>query len=513
MTRRGASARRLLAPLTLAFLTAAACTCAGALAAAPAVTSLSPDSGASAGADAVSIRGSGFAAGAQVSFGGVPSTAVHVLSDTALTALSPPGSGTVDVRVIDSNGVSPAGPHDWFAYEPQPGGLWLGLDGDSTSGPYDNLWLGPADEFSRDGIVYDRDFDLTAGEVPAESERASGAGNVIEDRLGLDHEYGMIPVSVIEFRGYTGNLQPDPAFPSEERTAAEEAQGRTTIAQYVAGFIRTASSLLRIASTEYPGMPVLLEPMNEPWGYTTPRDNGAEYARVVAALLPAAMAAGIPLVDIYVSAFGADRQVGPGGESEVFAPGWVPAMYAAEPSLQSEIQGWYFHPYGPPSGTQFSDSQGIQSLPAVRAQMTSGQDNIIVSEVGYCARGEGGDCNESGQAEVNTRQEAATRLTQMLSNALPYHEAGWLRALIVYGRGDGGWSMQDYSTRRLTSQGEALQAFALAYGGTGPLQEGCMQADPLSFPPVLASTAAAPFASAPQGPQCDEGEAAAPTGA
>lgn len=509
MSRRRTSPRSVLAPLTLAFFTAAACSCAGALASLPAVTALAPDSGTGAGETAVSIRGSGFTAGAQVSFAGTPASAVHVLSGASLSAVSPPGSGTVDVRVIDSNGLSPAGPHDWFAYEPAPGGLWLGLDGNSTSGPYDNQWLGPADEFSRNGVVYDRDFDLTAGVLPRETQPEATGGTVVEDRLRLDHEYGMIPVSVIEFRGYTGNLQPDPGFPSAERTAAEEAQGRTTIAQYVAGFIRTATSLLSIASTGYPGMPVLLEPMNEPWGYTTPRENGAQYARVIAALLPAARAAGIPLADIYVSAFGADRQVGPGGEEQDFAPGWVPAMYAAEPSLESEIQGWYFHPYGPPSGTQFSDSWGIQSLPAVRAQMTSGEDNIIVSEVGYCARSEGGDCNESGQAEVQSRQEAATRLTQMLENALPYREAGWLRALIVYGRGDGGWSTQDYSTRRLTRQGEALQAFALAHGGTGAL-DGCEQADPLSFPPVLASAAYAPFGSAPFASQCGEGEPAAP---
>ena len=504
---RGRSMRGLLAPLTLVVL-GAACGSPCALAAPPVVTALTPDSGPAAGASAVSISGSGFTAGAQVTFAGRPAAAVQVLSGSSLTALSPPGSGTVEVRVVDSNGLSPASPHDWFAYEPAAGGLWLGLDGNSTSGPYDNQWLGPADEFSRDGIVYDRDFDLTAGSLPRESEPASSGGNVVEDRLRLDHEYGMIPVSVIEFSGYTGDLQPDPAFPAAERTAAEQAQGRTTVAQYVAGFIRTASSLLSIAAADYPGMPVLLEPMNEPWGYTTPRDNGAQYAQVIAALLPAARAAGIPPADIYVSAFGADGQPGPGGAAQDLAPGWIPAMYAAEPSLQSEIQGWYFHPYGPASGTEFSDSEGIQSLPAVRAQMTSGQDNIIVSEVGYCAHSEGDDCHESGKAEVQTRRQAASALTQMLYNALPYREAGWLRALIVYGRGDGGWSMQDYATRGLTAQGEALRAFALAHGGGEP--DGCQDADPFSFPAVLASPATAPFSAPAAG--CGAPEAALPAG-
>ena len=60
-------------------------------------------------------------------------------------------------------------------------------------------------------------------------------------------------------------------------------------------------------------------------------------------------------------------------------------MYHAQPRLQTEIQGWYFHPYGPPSGSELEHSLGIQSVAEVQQLMTSGQNNIIVSEVGYCA--------------------------------------------------------------------------------------------------------------------------------
>jgi hypothetical protein len=445
-----------------------------ALATTPTVTAVSPDHGPAAGGTRVTVQGSGFAPGASVSLGGLAASEVQVSSPTALTAVSPAGTGTIDVTVSGASGTSPPVGEDWFAYEPAPGGLWLGLNGDSSSNVYNHEWLGSADEFSRSGIVYDRSFDeLTAGQLPSETNSDGHGGAEFEDRLSVDHQYGMIPVGAIEYSGYTGNLSPDSAFPAETRTPAEEGEGKTTIAQYVQGFVRSASAILAIASRRYPGMPVLLEPMNEPWAYTTPQDNGAQYAKVIAALLPAARAAGIPLTDIYVSAFGADQHLNQHGEVELFAPGWVTAMYEAEPSLRTEIAGWYFHPYGFPSGTEFNNSWGIQSVPEVRLQMSSGENNIIVSEIGYCAKSEGGDCHDSRGAVVATRAEAATSMTAMLENALPYYEAGWLKALIVYGRGDGGWSMVDYPSLTVSKQGEALMAFAKLHARAEPPGEKC----------------------------------------
>ncbi len=345
-----------------------------------------------------------------------------------------------------------------------PGSPWLGLNGNSISNVFTGEWLGPVNEFSRYGIAYDRSFDLTSGETPGETERDGRGGTYFEDRLALDYQYGMIPVTPIEFRGYTGKLSPSPAFPQEHRTPQEEAEGETTISEYVQGFVRSASALLGLVSQRYPGMPVLLEPINEPWGYTTPRYNGAEYAQVIAALLPAARAAGIPLSDIYVSAFGADQYLNAQGETELSPSGWVQTMYAAAPSLETEVQGWYFHPYGAPTGTEFDDSWGIESVAAVREQIKSGRNDIVVSEDGYCARSEGGDCDDTGGSEVETREEAAERLTAMLERARAYHEAGWLKAMIVYSRNDGGWSMEEYPSLQLSPQGEALIAFAQAHG-------------------------------------------------
>jgi hypothetical protein len=388
--------------------------CASALATPPAITAITANNGPAAGGTTVAITGSGFLAGATVAFGSTPAASVSVSSPTSITATSPAGGGTVDVRVTDANGSSEAVPADQFGYDPAPSRNWLGLNGNG------NTYLGPVGTFEQLGVVYDRSgpLDFPAGRLPE-------AG----DRLEADISDGMIPVITIEYKGYKGQFRSDRKFPS--------VVGSRKLRKYVAGFVRSATAIL----AAYPGKTILFEPMNEPWGYTTPQYNGAAYANVIAALLPAAAAAGIPLSSIYVAAFGKH---------------WVQQMYTSQPTLQREIQGWYFHPYGPASGSTEENSRGIQSLPNVQAEMTSGQSNIIVSEVGYCA----GDVSQGrGCGNPETSAQAAANLTQMLDNARPYHQAGWLRALLVYSRNDGGWAMQ-LSGGAFTKQGEALKAFA-----------------------------------------------------
>ena len=390
------------------------------------VTAISPNNGPQAGGTAVTITGSGFTAGSTVKVGDAPAASVTVNSSTSITTTTPAddgtaGEGTVDVTVTDHNGTSTVVPEDQFAYDASPSEPWLGLNGNSET------YLGPVPVFAEQGVAYDR-IGWTAGETPQEganaSESASSLARAIRD--------GMIPINPIEYRGYEGAYRSDPRFPTE-------AHGSSTLAEYVQGFVKTASAIL----AAYPGRTILFEPINEPWAATTPQFTGAQYADIIAKLLPAARAAGIPLSSIYVAANGRH---------------WISEMYAARPSLQREIQGWYFHPYGPASGSFEENSEGVQSLPAVQAEMTSGQNNIIISEVGFCALdvNAGKNC---GGPYLPHGSAAAERLTEVLDNAVPYHEAGWLRALIVYSRNDGGWAMQ-LTGGALTAQGEALEAFA-----------------------------------------------------
>ena len=401
-----------------------------ALAAAPTVTSISPNNGPAAGGTSVAVKGTGFIAGSTVKFAGSAPGSVTINSETSIIAVSPAGNGLANIAVTNSNGTSASTPADQFAYDPAPSGPWLGLNGNSTG-----AYLGSIGDFTPHSIVYDRGggseasgngIEWSAGELPK-------TGDDLEKSISA----GMIPIITIEYAGYGLHEfgEADPNFPTG-----------TKITTYVEGFVKSAKAIREA----YPGKRILFEPINEPWDYTEPGYNGAEYANVIAKLLPEAQAAGIPLGNVYVAAYGRH---------------WVSKMYEAQAKLKTEIEGWYFHPYGLSSGTAEENGQGIQSLPNVQAEMTSGQNNIIVSEVGYWAHDVNGGESKGGPSSVwaENSTQAAQWLTETLDNALSYRQAGWLKALLVYSRNDGGWAME-LSGSTLTKQGEALDNFTNAYG-------------------------------------------------
>jgi hypothetical protein len=70
------------------------------------VTSVSPAVGVVAGGTSVTITGTGFLSGATVTFGGVSATDVVFVSSTELTAVTPPGVGTVNVQVTNPSAPS-----------------------------------------------------------------------------------------------------------------------------------------------------------------------------------------------------------------------------------------------------------------------------------------------------------------------------------------------------------------------------------------------------------------------
>jgi hypothetical protein len=85
--------------------------------AAPTVTGVSPNTGAAAGGEAVTISGSGFTNATAVYFGSVEATSFTVNSDGSITAVTPAGTaGTVDVTVMAASGTSAIGPADQFTY-------------------------------------------------------------------------------------------------------------------------------------------------------------------------------------------------------------------------------------------------------------------------------------------------------------------------------------------------------------------------------------------------------------
>ena len=68
------------------------------------VTSLSPNSGPASGGTTVTISGNGFTGATSVKFGSTAATSYSVVNSTTITAVSPAGTGTVDVTVTTTVG-------------------------------------------------------------------------------------------------------------------------------------------------------------------------------------------------------------------------------------------------------------------------------------------------------------------------------------------------------------------------------------------------------------------------
>ncbi len=82
----------------------------------PTVSAISPSSGPAAGGTVVTVTGTNFASGATVAFGLADGTGVVITSSTSLTAIVPPGGGTVDVSVSSPLGTSVTSSADRFTF-------------------------------------------------------------------------------------------------------------------------------------------------------------------------------------------------------------------------------------------------------------------------------------------------------------------------------------------------------------------------------------------------------------
>ena len=83
----------------------------------PAISAVSPTSGSTSGGTTVTVTGTGFTGVTKVVFGSAPSTGFTVVSDTRITANTPPGAaGIVDVVVTNARGASAVTPQDHFVY-------------------------------------------------------------------------------------------------------------------------------------------------------------------------------------------------------------------------------------------------------------------------------------------------------------------------------------------------------------------------------------------------------------
>lgn len=82
----------------------------------PTVTAIDPSSGPARGKTAVTVTGTNFLGNVQVLFGTTPALSIVVLSSTRLVAISPPGTGIVDITVVTPDGTSSIVPEDQYTY-------------------------------------------------------------------------------------------------------------------------------------------------------------------------------------------------------------------------------------------------------------------------------------------------------------------------------------------------------------------------------------------------------------
>ena len=84
----------------------------------PSVTGVSPSEGPAAGGTSVTISGTGLGEASAVTFGSASAVSFNVTSASSITAVAPPGTGTVDVRVTTPEGTSAVAAGDRFRYLP-----------------------------------------------------------------------------------------------------------------------------------------------------------------------------------------------------------------------------------------------------------------------------------------------------------------------------------------------------------------------------------------------------------
>jgi IPT/TIG domain len=215
----------------------------------PAVSSLSPSAGPTAGGTSVTITGTGFTdtpGSPTVDFGTTPASGVAVVSPTEISATSPTASqGSVDVRVDDPYGTSAAVPEDTFTYVAPPSIAASGISPDSgpTGGGTTVTIMGAG--FSPAGGTPTVDFGSGASPIvrvvtPNEITAASPP-----------RAAGQVPVAVTDAGGTSNSepftyVVPAPGAPSIDRggvsPSAGPTSGGTTVALTGSGFPTTGAT-------------------------------------------------------------------------------------------------------------------------------------------------------------------------------------------------------------------------------------------------------------------------------
>jgi hypothetical protein len=169
----------------------------------PTVTSVSPNSGSTAGGYTVTISGTNLGGASSVNFGTVPAS-IQFESPNSITVTAPANAaGTVDVTVVTPAGTSPTGPADLFTYTGSQGHgpvvMYVSPNSGSTAGGdyvlVSGMYLGDAT------AVY-------FGSTPGIIQMASGTGMQV---ISPAHAAGTVDITVVTPEG-TSQITPADQF-------------------------------------------------------------------------------------------------------------------------------------------------------------------------------------------------------------------------------------------------------------------------------------------------------------
>ncbi|WP_276353811.1 putative Ig domain-containing protein [Cohnella caldifontis] len=143
----------------------------------PTLTGIDVDSGPALGGTAVTVSGDRFTADSVVLFGGEPAASTEFVDSGTLRAVSPPGTGVVDVRVQNAYGASELTEAGKFAYVGAPASVRITLELGDEALQESLLGGSPGERLPAYGYVYDEtgrpianaevELSISQGSVPA----------------------------------------------------------------------------------------------------------------------------------------------------------------------------------------------------------------------------------------------------------------------------------------------------------------------------------------------------------
>ncbi|HET9180173.1 MAG TPA: IPT/TIG domain-containing protein [Terriglobia bacterium] len=188
-----------------------------------AVSSVTPNSGGTAGGTVVTVTGSNFASGATVSFGGSAASGVSFVSANQLTATTPPhASGSVSVAVTNPDSTSAA----------LPGGFTFGASSSlavSSVSPFSGPAAGGT-KVTISGANFQVGVSVTFGGLPAASVTLSNASTIVA--VTPQHSSGTATVTITNTSGQSASWAKNYTFHSIDLLWDAPSTSPVTIAGY-----------------------------------------------------------------------------------------------------------------------------------------------------------------------------------------------------------------------------------------------------------------------------------------